>query len=319
MPASAPAPEERQQFLSFHLAGEEYGVEILRIREVVEYQRLTPVPTTPEWVRGVMNLRGTVVPVLDLAAKFQQEPTRVEKLTCIVIFEVELEGEPTPVGVMIDRVGRVLELAEGEIQEPPAFGSPVRKDLLEGIGMVDETPIAILNIQKVLTEDELAVAVAGSEDADAEEAPAGAGSPEIPPEPQAPSEAKAPTTATAKAQDKPKATADSKAGTQTGSPPKSKPEAKAGSQSKSKSKSKSKSRSKSKSKSKAKSKSEAKSSSEPDAKSGSGAEKEPDGPAERETEPKAPSKPKDKTENKTGNKTGNKTKPSKTSSGAKGD
>lgn len=169
MPASAPAPEERQQLLSFYLAGEEYGVEILRIREVVEYQRLTPVPTTPAWVRGVMNLRGTVVPVIDLASKFQQEPTRVEKLTCIVIFEVDLEDEPTPVGVMIDRVGRVLELTEDEIQEPPSFGSPVRPELLEGIGMVDETPITILDIQKVLTEDELAVAVAGTEAAETAE------------------------------------------------------------------------------------------------------------------------------------------------------
>ena len=164
MTASAPRPEEQQQYLSFHLAGEEYGVEILSIREVVEYQRLTPVPTTPDWVRGVMNLRGTVVPVLDLGAKLQRQPTQVEKLTCIVIFEVDLDGEATPVGVMIDRVGRVLELTADEIQEPPAFGSPVRPELLEGIGMVDEAPIAILNIQKVLTEDELAVVVAETAD-----------------------------------------------------------------------------------------------------------------------------------------------------------
>jgi len=167
MPATAPRPEERQQFLSFFLAGEEYGVEILRIREVVEYQRLTTVPTTPSWVRGVMNLRGTVVPVLDLAAKFQRTETRVEKQTCIVIFEVDLEGDPTPVGVMIDKVGRVLELSEGEIQQPPAVGSPVRPELLDGIGMPDEKPIALLNIQRVLTEDELTAAVAGTEALDA--------------------------------------------------------------------------------------------------------------------------------------------------------
>lgn len=170
MPLTEPHREEGQQFLSFFFGGEEYAAEILRIREVVEYQRLTPVPTTPPWVRGVMNLRGKVVPVLDLAAKLQQGETPVEKLTCIVIFEVELAGEPTPMGVMIDVVGRVLELRAEEIQEPPDFGSPVRIDLLEGLGMVDDKPIPILDIQKVLTEEELVATVTSTEEAVAEEA-----------------------------------------------------------------------------------------------------------------------------------------------------
>lgn len=163
MPVTERRLEEGQQFLSFYFGGEEYATEILRVREVVEYQRLTPVPTTPAWVRGVMNLRGTVVPVLDLAAKLQQGETAVEKLTCIVIFEVDLAGESTLMGVMIDLVGRVLELQEDEIQEPPDFGSPVRIELLEGLGMVEDKPVPILDIQKVLTEDELAAAVAGTE------------------------------------------------------------------------------------------------------------------------------------------------------------
>ena len=163
MPVTERRRAEGQQFLSFYFGGEEYATEILRVREVVEYQRLTPVPTTPAWVRGVMNLRGTVVPVLDLAAKLQQGETAVEKHTCIVIFEVDLAGDPTPMGVMIDLVGRVLELQEDEIQDPPDFGSPVRIELLEGLGMVEDKPVPILDIQKVLTEDELAATVAGTE------------------------------------------------------------------------------------------------------------------------------------------------------------
>ena len=153
--------EDGQQYLSFYLGGEEYAVEILRIREVVEYERLTPVPTTPDWVRGVMNLRGTVVPVLDLARKLIDLGTEVAKTTCIVIFDVDHEGELAAMGVMIDAVGRVLELAEEQVQEPPAVGCPVRIDLLEGMGMVDDRPIPILDIQRVLTEKELGEVAVG--------------------------------------------------------------------------------------------------------------------------------------------------------------
>lgn len=162
MPLTEARREEGEQFLSFHLGGEEYAVGILSIREVVEYQRLTPVPATPPWVRGVMNLRGTVVPVLDLATRLRRGETAVERLTCIMIFEVDLEGEPTPVGVLIDAVGRVIELTADAIQEPPPFGSPVRAELLVGLGMVGETPIPILDVQRVLTGEELATAVAGA-------------------------------------------------------------------------------------------------------------------------------------------------------------
>jgi purine-binding chemotaxis protein CheW len=168
MPESAPRSDERQQYLSFFFAGEEYGAEILTVREVVEYQRLTAVPTAPEWVRGVMNLRGAIVPVLDLATKLHRSGTAVAKLTCIVIFEVELDGEAIPVGVLIDAVGRVFELGADEIQEPPALGSPVRPDLLVGLGIVEETPIALLNVQKVLTEAELVEAVAAAEGSEVE-------------------------------------------------------------------------------------------------------------------------------------------------------
>lgn len=212
MPATETRPEDGQQYLSFFFAGEEYATEILRIREVVEYQRLTPVPTTPAWVRGVMNLRGTVVPVLDLAIKLQQTETPVEKLTCIVIFEVDLEGEPTPVGVMIDQVGRVFELRDDQIHEPPAFGSPVRPELLEGIGMIDDKPVPVLHIQKVLTEDELAATVAETDAAvvggEGMGAPADGGKPRVPkdtgkpPEPKAPS--KKPSKANAKGTADPK-------------------------------------------------------------------------------------------------------------------
>lgn len=162
--------EDGQQYLSFYLGGEEYAVDILRIREVVEYERLTPVPTTPDWVRGVMNLRGTVVPILDLARKLTDRATEVAKTTCIVIFDVDHEGEVAAMGVMIDAVGRVLELGEEQVQEPPAFGCPVRVDLLQGMGMIDDRPIPILDIQRVLTERELGEVAVGL---DVEAEPAG--------------------------------------------------------------------------------------------------------------------------------------------------
>ena len=144
-----------QQYHTFLIGGEEYAVSLLKVKEIIEYDVVTKVPKTPEWVRGVINLRGSVVPVVDLAVKFRQDPSLIGKLTCIVIAEVECEGEATVMGVMADAVSQVIDLKPEEIEPPPAFGTRVKVDYLLGMARAGKKFCLILDTEKVLSTDEL--------------------------------------------------------------------------------------------------------------------------------------------------------------------
>ena len=144
-----------QQYLTFMIGTEEYAVSLLKVKEIIEYDTITEVPKTPEWVRGVINLRGSVVPVIDLAVKFRQSPSVAGKLTCIVITEVECEGEATVMGVMADSVRQVIDLKPQEIEEPPTFGTWVKVDYLLGMARAGKKFCLILDTEKVLSTDEL--------------------------------------------------------------------------------------------------------------------------------------------------------------------
>ena len=144
-----------QQYLTFMIGAEEYAVSLLKVKEIIEYDTITEVPKTPEWVRGVINLRGSVVPVIDLAVKFRQSPSVEGKLTCIVITEVECEGEATVMGVMADSVRQVIDLKPQEIEEPPSFGTRVKVDYLLGMARAGKKFCLILDTEKVLSTDEL--------------------------------------------------------------------------------------------------------------------------------------------------------------------
>ncbi len=143
------------QYLSFFLSGAEYAAGILQVREIIEYDTLTRVPLTPPWMRGVLNLRGGVVPVVDLAVKFGLPETEATKLTCVVIVEIELEEERTTMGVVVDAVSQVLDLTEEQIEPAPAFGTRVRNDFLLGMATVGEDFILILDISRILASDDL--------------------------------------------------------------------------------------------------------------------------------------------------------------------
>ncbi len=145
-----------QQYLTFMIGGEEYAVSLLKVREIVEYRPVTRIPRMPAWVRGVMNLRGNVVPVIDLAIKFGQAPNEVGKLTCIVIVEIELDGEGTVMGVITDTVSQVIELKREDIETPPAFGTRVRVDYLLGMARSGSKFCLLLDTDAVLSVDELA-------------------------------------------------------------------------------------------------------------------------------------------------------------------
>lgn len=158
--------EQQSQYLTFVMDGEEYAVGILRVKEIIRYETVTRVPSAPRWIRGVHNLRGVVVPVVDLAAKFGLRDSPVTPQTCVVIVEVELEGEQTLMGVMADAVSQVLELNPQDIREPPAFGTRVRVEYITGMGAAGKKFVLILDIDRVLSAAELLTVAAAIEPAD---------------------------------------------------------------------------------------------------------------------------------------------------------
>ena len=144
-----------QQYLTFMIGGEEYAVSLLKVKEIIEYDVVTEIPNTPQWVRGVINLRGNVVPVIDLAVKFRLAPSVAGKLTCIVITEVECEGEATVMGVMADAVRQVMDLKPEDIEVPPSFGTRVKVDYLLGMARSGKKFCLLLDTEKVLSTEEL--------------------------------------------------------------------------------------------------------------------------------------------------------------------
>lgn len=148
---------EANQYLTFTLSGEMFAVGILNVKEIIEYGSLTEIPMMPAFIRGVINLRGAVVPVIDLAARFGGKVTEVGRRTCIVIVEVQQEEERHDIGIMVDAVSEVLEIPGTEIEPPPAFGARIRADFIAGMGKVGGKFVIILDILRVLSVEEMAV------------------------------------------------------------------------------------------------------------------------------------------------------------------
>jgi len=146
---------EQKQYLTFLLANEEYAIGILKVKEIIEYDTVTTVPKTPKWVRGVINLRGAVVPVVDLAIKFGLELKPVTKTTCIVIVETQFESQNTTIGILVDAVSQVMELATEDLQPVPEFGTRVKVDYLLGMAQLGKKFALLLDVDKVLSTDEL--------------------------------------------------------------------------------------------------------------------------------------------------------------------
>lgn len=146
---TSPSVAARTQYLSFAIASEEYAVDILRVREIIEYDTLTRVPAMPPAVRGVINLRGRVVPVVDLAARFGMPPLPITRRSCIVL--VEVAGEtPLVVGIITDAVSQVLELAPDDLEPPPAFGTAIGAEFLDGMSEAGKKFVMVLNVDRAL-------------------------------------------------------------------------------------------------------------------------------------------------------------------------
>lgn len=151
---------EPTQYLTFRMANEECAVPVLRVKEILEYDIPTRVPSTPAWIRGVINLRGGVVPVVDLALKFGLPESQITKKTCIVIVEIDQDGRLVLTGVVAETVSQVVEIGAGDIQPPPSFGAGIRVDYIAGMAAIDRKFALLLDIDRVLSTDELLVAKA---------------------------------------------------------------------------------------------------------------------------------------------------------------
>ena len=147
-----------RQYLTFQLGEEVFGLDVSNVREILEFTTVTKVPKTPEFMRGVINLRGSVVPVLDVRLKFGLTITEKTVNTCVVVVEVDFDGERTVIGALVDSVQEVFELEPGQIEPAPKIGIRLDTDFIMGMGKKDDRFIIILDIDKVFTSDELACA-----------------------------------------------------------------------------------------------------------------------------------------------------------------
>jgi purine-binding chemotaxis protein CheW len=144
------------QYLTFTLGEEVFAMDIRTVREIIQHGAMTVVPRMPKFVRGVINLRGSVVPVIDLQSRFGRSTTQVGKKTCIIIFDASRDGEKTELGLMVDAVSEVIEILPAQIEPPPQFGTSIQREFIRGMGKVYGDFIVILEPERALDIDDMA-------------------------------------------------------------------------------------------------------------------------------------------------------------------
>ncbi len=144
------------QYLTFQLADGVFAMDIATVREIIQHGQLTTVPLMPTFVRGVMNLRGAVVPVIDLQARLGKAAATVGKKTCVIIFDAQRDNERVELGLMVDAVSEVIEIPASDIEPPPQFGSAIKRDFIKGMGKVAGKFVIILDPERALNVDEMA-------------------------------------------------------------------------------------------------------------------------------------------------------------------
>lgn len=152
-------PLSHQHFLTFLLRDECFGISINSVKEIIEYDNVTPIPLMPDFVKGVLNLRGDVVPVIDLSIRFNKAPTEVQKRTCIVILEIIFEDQIVTIGAVVDSVSEVIEINMDNIEPAPTFGARIRAQFILGVANVGEQFVILLRGERVLSLDEMAAII----------------------------------------------------------------------------------------------------------------------------------------------------------------
>jgi len=145
------------KYLTFSLADEEYGIGILKVKEIIGMMSITSVPQTPGFVKGVINLRGKVIPVVDLRLKFGMESTEYTERTCIIVVEITSNSREVLIGIVVDAVSEVLNIREDDIEDTPTFGARLNTGYILGMAKVDGEVKILLDIDKVLSSEEIAV------------------------------------------------------------------------------------------------------------------------------------------------------------------
>ena len=149
---------EMRQYLTFKLGNEIFGIDVAKVREILDFTTITEIPRTPEFMSGVINLRGNVVPVVDLRLCFQMSKTVRTRNTCIVVVEVLLESESTVIGALADSVEEVIDMEPDQIKPAPKIGTQIRTDFIKGMGTRDNQFIMILDIDRVFSVEQLVAA-----------------------------------------------------------------------------------------------------------------------------------------------------------------
>ncbi len=147
---------ENDQYLTFIMAGEEYGIDILRVQEIRGWDGVTPIPNTPEYIKGVINLRGSIVPIIDLRERFGLERGEYGPTTVVIVVKVMDEERERVMGIVVDAVSDVYNVSEDDMKPPPDFGSVVSVDFVKGLTTVDEKMVIILDIDHMMARDDLA-------------------------------------------------------------------------------------------------------------------------------------------------------------------
>ncbi|PLY00578.1 MAG: chemotaxis protein CheW [Desulfuromonas sp.] len=154
---------ESWQYLTFRLGQESFGIDVLKVREILDFVDVTKVPQSPDYMLGVINLRGSVVPVVDLRKRFAIESGERSKDNCIIVLEIKLNGEQLNVGIIGDMVEEVIDLRSEQIEPPPKLGSQLRAEFIVGMGKQDERLIILLDIDKIFSDEELSLVQAAGE------------------------------------------------------------------------------------------------------------------------------------------------------------
>lgn len=144
-----------EKLLTFSLGSEGYGVSILKVKEIIGMMHITPVPKTPDFVKGVINLRGKIIPVMDLRLKFTMEEKQYNERTCIIVVEINVKNTQRLLGVVVDMVSEVVSITDDEIEPPPQYGSRLDNNYILGIGKIKDRVVIIIDIDEIFLQDDV--------------------------------------------------------------------------------------------------------------------------------------------------------------------
>lgn len=147
--------EEEQKYLMFFLNDEHYGIPILQVNEIIGLMEITPIPRTPEFLKGIINLRGKIIPVLDLRLKFSMDKKAYDEQTCIILVEVNINNLKNVIGIVVDKVAEVVKIYRSDIELPPKYGQDNEHGFLTGIGKVKDLVVMLLDIEEIINCNEL--------------------------------------------------------------------------------------------------------------------------------------------------------------------